>query len=103
MPFRVNQSLCETCIFSTRTPISNARFEALKASWDANQNVQLCHHSETNVGCRGHYEAARRGAIPHPLPVLLAEYLGISQLQTADAMQIAERLGIVEFCVVDDR
>lgn len=98
--FRVQSKLCSTYVFSNRSPISPERFEEVKAGWDNGKRVQSCHHSAVNTACRGHYEAARRGEIEHPIAQALSDATGLPLLPTADAMQISERLGLVEF--IDD-
>ncbi|SRR5258708_6335275 len=102
MPFLVNRHMCPTCIFSNCTPILPERFEELRAEWANDNAVQICHYSDSNVGCRGHYEAARRNEIPHPLPDIAAEVLGIRGLPIDDLMQICERRGYVQFVEVPD-
>jgi hypothetical protein len=104
MAFRVNNRQCSTCIFNRRSPISPKRFDELKAQWAAEDIVQICHHSSMqgdDVGCRGHYEAARRGDIPHPITGI-AETLGLGELPIDQLMGLCESIGWVEFVEVKD-
>jgi len=102
MVFRVNNQQCQTCIFGPNSPISDQRFEELRQQWEHDNSVQLCHHSHSQVACRGHYEAARNGNIPHPLPDVAAQALGITDIPIADLMQICERLGLIVFVPAND-
>ena len=102
MGFKVMSKLCETCIFSARTPISQERFDELREGWAKNDNVQECHKATINkehIGCRGHYEAARRGELPHPITGIMAT-LGIAG-KMSDLMQVAERLNFIVFVDVE--
>lgn len=104
MPFRVNTRQCATCIFSSRSPIPPERFAELRAAWAADDTVQQCHDSTLrggDVGCRGHYEAARRGDLPHPLTGI-AETMGLGGLPLPQMMDLCENMGWVEFVDVDE-
>lgn len=106
MSFKVMREQCQTCIFGGNSPITAARFAQLRAAWEREGVVQACHHATIQaqtIGCRGHYEAARRGVLPHPITAIMAQLgLNDSSLKTSDLMQIAERLGWVEFVSSDD-
>jgi hypothetical protein len=98
MTFFVNNRQCSTCIFGPHSPIGNARFEELKKGWTEGNCVQQCHQSNIaggNVACRGHYEAARRSEIPHPINGVFGAHLDIEQ-----SMRVAEALGFVQFVSV---
>lgn len=105
--FKVMSERCKACIFGANTPISKERFEELRRNWAAHDAAQECHTATiagAQIGCKGHYEAARHGAIPHPITGVMAE-LGIttdSGLTTADLMQIGERMGWIEFVSLDE-
>lgn len=104
MPFQVNRRQCSTCIFGPKSPISPERFDQLKAQWAEEDIVQTCHHSSMygeQVGCRGHYEAARRGELPHPMQGI-AQDMGLGALPLDRFMQVSESAGWVEFVEVKD-
>lgn len=104
MGYKVMAEKCATCIFSAHTPISPARFQELRATWAENDVAQECHTATIaglEYGCKGHYEAARSGAIPHPITGACEQAFGITGLEVSDLMQIAERLGLVEFITIE--
>lgn len=96
MPFTVRKHQCSTCIFGSKSIITPERFAYLREIWIWQNKVQVCHDSHDNIACRGHYEAARRGEIPHPISETAEMTLGITG-KTADVMQVCERLGLVAF------
>lgn len=103
MAFKVNASQCSTCIFGPNSPLTPERLEQYKAQWQSKNRVQECHHAtmkHEKVGCRGHYEAARRGEIPHPITEI-AEQLDLGQLRIEQMMHLSELVGWVEFVDVD--
>lgn len=96
MSFRVNAHLCKTCIFGPHTPLSPERFDQLRREWAAENSVQTCH--VTKIGCRGHYEAAKRGEIPHPIRAITATLIDLPpEMDIAEVMQICEDVGWVKF------
>ena len=100
--FKVNKEMCKTCIFGANSPINAKRFADLQAQWAENDIVQECHQAtviEEQIGCRGHYEAARRGEIPHPI-IGIWRAMGL-EADTDTLMQISERLGYVNFVAID--
>jgi hypothetical protein len=100
MGFRVYNQQCATCIFGPNPAITAERLEDYKKLWAKKSAVQTCHTASIagdNVGCRGHYEAAKREEIPHPIPSLLNVNDENGPLPQAQQMKIAERLGLVEF------
>lgn len=106
MGFRVNQEQCSTCIFGPNSPVSKDRFEDLREMWetDGDERVQTCHHSSIkggDTGCRGHYEAAKRGEIKSPVDILLKRFLD-PNLSKKQAYEIAERMGWIVFEGVDE-
>lgn len=105
MSFQVRDSLCRSCIFGQNSPISQERFDQLKQEWQDKDIVQECHSGtliHDHIGCRGHYEAARRGELPkHPLDAI-RDQMGFS-ISRADFMQIAERMKWVEFVVESEK
>lgn len=105
MGFKVNRVMCDTCIFGTKSPISPERFAELEQVWANENRVQECHHATIQgkqIGCRGHYEAARRGEMSHPITDIAERALGLRDLAMPDLMQILERMGLIEFVEVDN-
>ena len=99
MSFRVYDQRCKSCIFGKNSPVTPERFAELKAAWEQDDTVQECHTAtlrEEHIGCRGHYEAARNGGIPHPIFGIMIG-LGFEGLSISDMMQVAERMGWVSF------
>jgi hypothetical protein len=91
--------MCKTCIFGRKSPISQVRFEQLREEWAVEDVIQSCHQSNIdggNAGCRGHYEAAWRGDIPHPVQGI-GEAMGLEDLSTAQLMELFESQGFIVF------
>lgn len=92
--------MCSTCIFSQRSLISAERFAELKAAWEAESRIQQCHDSTLaghETGCRGHYEAYKKGELcNHPIDAIAAD-MGLGDLSAADKAQVYERLGLIQF------
>ena len=104
MAFKVNRVQCETCIFGAKSPISRERFQELQHIWQRDNVVQECHQAtiqDEHVGCRGHYEAARRNNSQHPIVDTAQVALGLYAMSTSDVMQVCERMGLVEFVEVN--
>lgn len=99
MAFKVNSVQCRTCIFGANSPVAQVRFEQLRAEWQAENVVQECHDAtqkHLHIGCRGHYEAARRGEIPHPIESI-AINMGLAGVSMDNLMQMYERMGLIIF------
>ncbi len=105
MTLKINETQCDTCIFGKRSPITPERFEELKKGWESRSKHQECHQATIegeHVGCRGHYEAARRNELPYVAVAIVREQLGLPlSIPPADCLQIAERLGWVTFVPVE--
>lgn len=94
MVLMINRRQCSTCIFGPQSPIPESRFEELQKKWAENDCIQQCHQSSVKggtVGCRGHYEAARRGELPYPIAGVFGP------MDMAQSMYAAETLGFVRF------
>lgn len=96
----INNSMCSSCIFGANSPIPDSRFAELEREWNKRGVHQECHQFTVfheHVGCRGHYEAARRGEYPNYPAILELGKLGIKDLSAKDILQVAERLGLIRF------
>lgn len=103
--YHVNAKQCRTCIFGKQSPVSAARFAELKASWEREHIVQECHHATVKgdkIGCRGYYEAARRGNVLNSPMMDIAEQMGLTSLRTDQAFGLFELLGFVQFVPIED-
>lgn len=75
---RVCEERCETCIFSSRSPISAARRREYEAQWRRADTFHNCHHG-TDTGdralmCRGFYDWCKAVGW-EPLAIQLGERL----------------------------
>jgi hypothetical protein len=101
MAFRVNDKMCRTCIFGNKSPINAERFAELRESWTSENRAQQCHHSsmkDGDTGCRGHYEAGKRGEIHHPVTTFARHF----EIPLERAYSMFESMGLIEFEAVDD-
>ena len=83
---KVCDRMCDTCIFSKRSPIDAERFESLERTWQKDEVAQLCHQHRTgsrvepltpdSVVCRGYYEAVKRGDYAAPAALQVSMRLG---------------------------
>lgn len=105
MPFEVNEKMCDTCIFGANSPVSRARFEDLKHTWETEGIVQQCHHATIkghDTGCRGHYEAARRNAVQnYPVLGIVEDCFGLVGMDNRGAFDLSENLGLIIFVDVE--
>jgi len=104
--YRVNDRLCSTCIFSSKSPVSAERFQELKTHWETHGVVQQCHHSTmqgNDVGCRGYYEAAKRGEIQNDPVSAVGKSLGWdSTMAQQEMFTVFERLRFILFVHVPE-
>lgn len=97
--FQVMSEQCATCIFTQNTPISAARFLELRKAWKEQGVVQECHVATVkhqHVACRGHFDRWVNSTMPYPLNAIQKE-LGFDVLSKADFVQLAERMGWIQF------
>jgi hypothetical protein len=107
---RINSKLCSTCIFTNNSPVDDVRFRDLKRSWESDKSGQQCHHStlqNDNVMCRGHYNAAKKGDVYHPVVETSQKFFNLSdpEMNTPEFVcTLAERMGLIVFVdVIEDK
>lgn len=101
--FRVMDKPCNTCIFSKNTPISQERFEELRASWAAKGVQQECHKAtieQQHIACRGHFNRWLAGELPYPLDQVQAE-LGWGNLTREQFLNVCLNMGWITFTNVE--
>lgn len=99
--YQVAAEQCSTCIFGPKTPLTAERFKYYHRLWERKGFAQECHMAtghKLHIGCRGHYEAWKRGAFKnHPLRII-ARDLGLpDDLRNEQLARLFESLGHIIF------
>jgi len=105
MTFRIHKGKCETCIFTSKSPLrSKERLQDLIGQWDELRATQECHtHTlkDERVACYGQFKAALNGTINyHAFEDAFAEafpqFVGLD-LRLEQKIALANMNGLIEF------